>query len=72
MYLVEWVGYNSEDDTWEPQNHLAGASNALWKFYQYFLKKPKDLKILWMHKDSCGHNSYLSESPEIQLSTSSL
>lgn len=28
-FLVSWVGYNSESDSWEPEAHLSGSSEAV-------------------------------------------
>ncbi|KAK9805943.1 hypothetical protein WJX73_007186 [Symbiochloris irregularis] len=28
-YLVKWVGYDDEDNTWEPATHLANAAESV-------------------------------------------
>ena len=32
QYLVRWKGYNSFDDTWEPEENLLNAKDAVAKF----------------------------------------
>ena len=33
QYLVKWVGWDSESNTWEPESHLANAPEALTAFH---------------------------------------
>ncbi|XP_065169510.1 uncharacterized protein [Atheta coriaria] len=37
-YLVKWVGYPSESNTWEPYSHLTGSSEALSEFFDLVLE----------------------------------
>jgi transposase InsO family protein len=32
-FLVSWVGYNSESDTWEPESNLSGAKQAIEEYW---------------------------------------
>ncbi len=40
VYLVKWVGYSHEENTWEPKDHLAHSDEYLADFYQKHPKKP--------------------------------
>ncbi|XP_071817256.1 uncharacterized protein [Apostichopus japonicus] len=33
-YYVKWLGYSSDQNTWEPSEHLSGCSNLLKKFHR--------------------------------------
>ncbi|KAH0612478.1 uncharacterized protein H6S33_008858, partial [Morchella sextelata] len=45
-YLVLWEGYENEDATWEPWEHLKkSAEEALRDFHMRYPKKPKDKRI---------------------------
>jgi hypothetical protein len=39
-FLVDWVGYNSSERTWEPRSNLANATDALRDFHLRFPDKP--------------------------------
>nr|XP_033790674.1 chromodomain Y-like protein isoform X2 [Geotrypetes seraphini] len=41
-YLVRWKGYNSEDDTWEPEQHLLNCEEYIHEFNREHNEKPKD------------------------------
>ena len=34
QYLVRWKGYGPEDDTWEPEAHLANAPEKIQQYLQ--------------------------------------
>src|SRR5437660_9102126 len=33
QYLIKWVGWGSESNTWEPESHLTNAQEALQAFH---------------------------------------
>lgn len=39
QFLVKWVGYDSSQNTWEPEKHLCTVKNLIQKFYQSQGKK---------------------------------
>ncbi len=44
LYLVKWVGYGHEDNTWEPKKNLQAVSDLIQKFeekYPEICRKPK-------------------------------
>ncbi|XP_029446442.1 chromodomain Y-like protein isoform X3 [Rhinatrema bivittatum] len=41
-YLVRWKGYDSEDDTWEPEQHLVNCEEYIHEFNLRHNEKPKD------------------------------
>ncbi|XP_063779149.1 chromodomain Y-like protein isoform X1 [Pseudophryne corroboree] len=41
-YLVHWKGYNSGDDTWEPEQHLVNCEEYIHEFNRRHNEKPKD------------------------------
>ncbi|KAH0607133.1 uncharacterized protein H6S33_003121 [Morchella sextelata] len=46
-YLVLWEGYENEDATWEPWEHLKkSAEEALLDFHMRYPKKPRDKRIV--------------------------
>ena len=46
-YLVLWEGYDNEDATWEPYEHLEKtAQEALKDFHKRYPKKPKDRRVV--------------------------
>ncbi|KAH8144355.1 uncharacterized protein LAJ45_11677 [Morchella importuna] len=46
-YLVLWEGYENEDATWEPWEHLRkSAEEALRDFHMRYPKKPRDRRTL--------------------------
>ena len=34
-FLVKWRGYNSDENSWEPKENLAGCADAIRKFNRY-------------------------------------
>uniref|UniRef100_A0A8C5PBI5 Chromo domain-containing protein n=1 Tax=Leptobrachium leishanense TaxID=445787 RepID=A0A8C5PBI5_9ANUR len=45
-YLVHWKGYDSGDDTWEPEQHLVNCEEYILEFNRRLNDKPKDGSIL--------------------------
>ncbi|KAE8597808.1 hypothetical protein XENTR_v10016607 [Xenopus tropicalis] len=41
-YLVHWKGYDSGDDTWEPEQHLVNCEEYIHEFNRRHSEKPKD------------------------------
>ncbi|XP_044149301.1 chromodomain Y-like protein isoform X1 [Bufo gargarizans] len=41
-YLVHWKGYDSGDDTWEPEQHLVNCEEYILEFNRRHSEKPKD------------------------------
>ncbi|XP_075441893.1 chromodomain Y-like protein isoform X2 [Ascaphus truei] len=41
-YLVHWKGYDSEDDTWEPEQHLVNCEEYIHEFNRRHNEKSKD------------------------------
>ncbi|XP_069816311.1 chromodomain Y-like protein [Dendropsophus ebraccatus] len=41
-YLVHWKGYDSGDDTWEPEQHLVNCEEYILEFNRRLNEKPKD------------------------------
>lgn len=41
-YLVRWKGYESEDDTWEPEQHLVNCAEYLDEFNRHHTEKQKE------------------------------
>ena len=39
-YLVDWVGYDQSERTWEPAENLTNAANAISEFHATFPSKP--------------------------------
>ncbi|KAG6872043.1 hypothetical protein C0995_013632 [Termitomyces sp. Mi166 len=43
-YLVWWLRYGPENNTWESFDNLGGAADVLQDFHRYFFNKPWDLQ----------------------------
>ena len=41
FYLVDWVGYDASDRTWEPAGHLSNAALEISKFHSKYPYKPR-------------------------------
>ena len=41
-YLVRWKGYDSEDDTWEPEQHLVNCEEYIHDFNRRHSEKQKE------------------------------
>jgi hypothetical protein len=41
QYLIHWHGYDVNERTWEPTNHLMNVIEKVKKFHQQYLNKPK-------------------------------
>uniref|UniRef100_A0A6I8NYL3 Chromo domain-containing protein n=1 Tax=Ornithorhynchus anatinus TaxID=9258 RepID=A0A6I8NYL3_ORNAN len=41
-YLVRWKGYDSEDDTWEPEQHLVNCEEYIHEFNRHHNEKQKE------------------------------
>ena len=41
QYLVDWVGYNDSERSWQPVENLSNADIAIRKFHTKFLAKPR-------------------------------
>ncbi|KAG9097213.1 hypothetical protein FS749_006820 [Ceratobasidium sp. UAMH 11750] len=42
QYLVKWLGYGPEGNTWEPYEHLGNAKETLAKYHRRHPRAPKD------------------------------
>ncbi|XP_030064578.1 chromodomain Y-like protein isoform X2 [Microcaecilia unicolor] len=51
-YLVRWKGYNSEDDTWEPEQHLVNCEEYIHEFNRRHNEKPKDSTLTRTNRTS--------------------
>lgn len=41
-YLVRWKGYDSEDDTWEPEQHLVNCEEFIHDFNRRHAERPRE------------------------------
>ena len=41
QYLVDWVGYDASERTWEPAENITNAANAISDFHGRFPAKPR-------------------------------
>ncbi|OCT74442.1 chromodomain Y-like protein isoform X1 [Xenopus laevis] len=51
-YLVHWKGYDSGDDTWEPEQHLVNCEEYIHEFNRKHSEKPKDNTTLRSNRTS--------------------
>uniref|UniRef100_A0A8C5XJ66 Chromo domain-containing protein n=1 Tax=Microcebus murinus TaxID=30608 RepID=A0A8C5XJ66_MICMU len=62
-YLVRWKGYDSEDDTWEPEQHLVNCEEYMHDFNRRYTEKQKESALT-------GTNSTSSNNARKQISRS--
>jgi hypothetical protein len=41
QWLIKWLGYGNEHNTWEPKRNLTHCEKALREFYEKNLEKPE-------------------------------
>ena len=41
LYLVDWLGYDSSETTWEPVENLTNAQNKVKEFHERYPNKPR-------------------------------
>ncbi|XP_033854738.1 chromodomain Y-like protein isoform X1 [Acipenser ruthenus] len=51
-YLVHWKGYNSDDDTWEPEQHLVNCVEYIHEFNRLLTEKQKDTTLIRSTRNS--------------------
>ncbi|XP_041101091.1 chromodomain Y-like protein isoform X1 [Polyodon spathula] len=51
-YLVHWKGYNSDDDTWEPEQHLVNCVEYIHEFNRLLTEKQKDTPLIRSTRNS--------------------
>ncbi|XP_051785168.1 chromodomain Y-like protein isoform X1 [Erpetoichthys calabaricus] len=51
-YLVRWKGYDSEDDTWEPEQHLGNCVEYIHEFNRLHSEKQKDMPLMRSTRNS--------------------
>ncbi|KAM4706112.1 chromodomain Y-like protein [Rhinophrynus dorsalis] len=72
-YLVHWKGYDSGDDTWEPEQHLVNCEEYIHEFNRRFSEKPKDNNTLTRANRTSPNNArkQISRSTNSSLSRTS-
>ncbi|XP_064409473.1 chromodomain Y-like protein [Latimeria chalumnae] len=65
-YLVRWKGYDSEDDTWEPEQHLVNCEEYIHEFNRRHIEKQKETTL-----NRTNRNSPYSARKQISRSTNS-
>ncbi|XP_032870525.1 chromodomain Y-like protein isoform X1 [Amblyraja radiata] len=71
-YLVRWKGYDSDDDTWEPEHHLVNCEEYILEFNRQHSDKQKDGHISRANKHSLNNaRKQISRSTNSSLSKSS-
>lgn len=51
-YLVRWKGYESEDDTWEPEQHLVNCEEYIHDFNRHHTEKQKESALTRANRTS--------------------
>lgn len=51
-YLVRWKGYESEDDTWEPEQHLVNCEEYIHDFNRHHTEKQKESTLTRTNRTS--------------------
>ncbi|XP_069769599.1 chromodomain Y-like protein isoform X3 [Narcine bancroftii] len=71
-YLVRWKGYDSDDDTWEPEHHLVNCEEYILEFNRQHRDKQKDGPFSRANKHSLNNaRKQISRSTNSSLSKSS-
>ncbi|XP_020386603.1 chromodomain Y-like protein isoform X1 [Rhincodon typus] len=71
-YLVRWKGYDSDDDTWEPEHHLVNCEEYILEFNRQHSDKQKDGPFSRSSKHSLNNaRKQISRSTNSSLSKSS-
>ncbi|XP_067857877.1 chromodomain Y-like protein [Heptranchias perlo] len=71
-YLVRWKGYDSDDDTWEPEHHLVNCEEYILEFNRQHSDKQKDGPFSRANKHSINNaRKQISRSTNSSLSKSS-
>uniref|UniRef100_A0A4W3IPK2 Chromodomain Y-linked 1 n=1 Tax=Callorhinchus milii TaxID=7868 RepID=A0A4W3IPK2_CALMI len=70
-YLVRWKGYDSDDDTWEPEHHLVNCEEYILEFNRQHSDKQKDGPFSRASKHSLNNaRKQISRSTNSSLSKS--
>ncbi|XP_069586817.1 chromodomain Y-like protein isoform X1 [Ranitomeya imitator] len=72
-YLVHWKGYDSGDDTWEPEQHLVNCEEYILEFNRRHSEKPKDNNTISKSNRTSPNNArkQISRSTHSSLSRAS-
>ncbi|XP_041040927.1 chromodomain Y-like protein isoform X1 [Carcharodon carcharias] len=71
-YLVRWKGYDSDDDTWEPEHHLVNCEEYILEFNRQHSDKQKDGPFSRTNKHTLNNaRKQISRSTNSSLSKSS-
>ncbi|XP_072366101.1 chromodomain Y-like protein [Scyliorhinus torazame] len=71
-YLVRWKGYDSDDDTWEPEHHLVNCEEYILEFNRQHSDKQKDGPFSRANKHALNNaRKQISRSTNSSLSKSS-
>lgn len=71
-YLVRWKGYESEDDTWEPEQHLVNCQEYVGDFNRRHPEKQKESTLTRTNRTSPNNASnQISRSPNRNFSKTS-
>lgn len=71
-YLVRWKGYESEDDTWEPEQHLVNCEECIDEFNRHHTEKQKESTLTRTNRTSPNNaRNQISRSPNRNFSKTS-